>query len=214
MKQSTADAENLASARDAREQARQAIAAATDKAARVGALHARLQAAQARIAELTQAHAEALSVWAAEGALGAPPAADAKALRDAHAELAGAQQQSDAAGLAVTAAQAEYLELVARYPATQAAVVDAAVAVAYGEIQAARAEHQKAAAEAEVADARHQTLVQIITRAGQHSHPARQVLRELAELREREAAAGRKEQEAAITAACESAQRFWEDLIG
>lgn len=204
----------LASARDAREQARHAIAAATDKAARVGALHARLQAAQATIATLTQQHAAALNEWAAAGATGTPPAADAKALRDAHAELAGAQQQDAAAGLAVQAAQGEHLELVARYPDVQAAVVDAAVSVAMAEILAARAEHQKAAAEAEIADARHRTLVGIVTRLGQSSAPARQVLRDLAELREREAAAGRKEQDAAITGACESAQAYWESLIG
>ena len=208
------DAETLAAARQQREAARQAIANATDKAARVNALHARLEAAQATIATLTQQHAAALNEWAAAGATGTPPAADAKALRDAHAELAGAQQQDDAAALAVKAADGEYLELVARYPDVQAAVVDAAVSVAMAEILAARAEHQKAAAEAEIADARHRTLVGIVTRLGQHSAPARQVLRDLAELREREAAAGRKEQDAAITGACESAQAYWESLIG
>lgn len=208
------DAETLAAARQQREAARQAIANATDKAARVGALHARLQAAQARIAELTQAHAEALSVWAAEGALGAPPAADAKALRDAHAELAGAHQQSDAAGLAVKAAEGERLELLAAYPATQQGVTDAAVPIAHAEILACRAANHAAAAAAEIADARHRTLVGIVTRLGQHSAPARQVLRELAQLREAEAAKGRAEQDAAITAACESAQRYWESLIG
>ena len=206
--------ENLAAARQQREAARQAIANATDKAARVNALHARLEAAQATIATLTQQHAAALNEWAAAGATGTPPAADAKALRDAHAELAGAQQQDDAAALAVKAADGEYLELVARYPDVQQGVTDCAVGVAYGEIQACRASRQTALDAWNVADARCEKLTQIIMRLAQTSAPARAALRELDAIRAAEIAAGRKEQDLAMLAARESALAYWEALIG
>ncbi len=206
-------ADLLATARQQRDKARQSIDASAAKAQRVGTLHARLEAAKQALAALTQQHAQAVQEWAAAGASGQPPQPDATALQAAHAELAAAQQQADAAGVAMRQVEAEHASAVAAWQSVQQALVDAAVPVALAEIHAARAARQKALEAWIAADAKCEMLALTIIQQQQASEAAREAARELERLNKEDARAGRKDQDNLTIAARDSALRYWNALV-
>ena len=206
-------ADLLANARQDRDTARQAIDASAAKAQRVGTLHARLEAAKQALAALTQQHAQAVQEWAAAGATGTPPPPDATALQAAHAELAAAQQQADAAGVAMKQVEAEHQQAVNAYKSAQQAVIDAAIPVALGGIIAARDARQKALEAWIAADAKCEMLALTIIQQQQASDAAREAARELERLNKEDARAGRKDQDNLTVSARDNALRYWNSLI-
>ena len=151
--------------------------------------------------------------WAAAGASGQPPQPDATALQAAHAELAAAQQQADAAGVAMRQVEAEHASAVAACQSAQQALVDAAVPVALAEIHAARAARQKALEAWIAADAKCEMLALTIIQQQQASEAAREATRELERLNKEDVRAGRKDQDNLTIAARDSALRYWNALV-
>lgn len=206
-------ADLLANARHARDNAREHVTALEATGRRVGELHTRLQAAKQAVATLTQQHAQAVQEWASAGATGTPPQPDAKALQAAHAELAAAQQQADAAGVAMKQVEAEHLQAVTAYRAAQQGVIDAAVGVAMDAIYAARSARQKAQQDWIAANARCDILHLTLIHQQAASGTAREAVRELERLWKEDAAAGSTAQEQATGAARDSAAGYWNALI-
>lgn len=154
-----------------------------------------------------------MNAWAAAGATGAPPQPDAKALQAAHAELAAAQQQADAAGVAMKQVEAEHQQAVTAYQSAQQAVIDAAIPVALAEIHGARDARQKALEAWIAADAKCEMLGLTIIQQQQFSEAARAATLELERVHKADAAAGRKDQDQLTLAARDNALRYWNSLI-